>query len=141
MVSLEEWGGSACAGHERPFLPPRRRATGAASIRTSCCSCSCRKDAVVIELAPGFAPNTVANIKALVKAHYFDGSFIVRAQDNYVVQWARTDKRTLGAAKATIRAEFDRPIAAAAKFTALSDTDTTRTADGIYRRLSGRPRS
>src|SRR6185369_2184907 len=28
---------------------------------------------VVIELAPTFAPNHVANIKALVREHYFDG--------------------------------------------------------------------
>src|SRR5271170_1137846 len=51
---------------------------------------------VVIELAPVFAPQTIANIKTLVRAHYFDGSFVVRAQDNYVVQWARTDKRPHG---------------------------------------------
>jgi peptidylprolyl isomerase len=79
---------------------------------------------VVIELAAGFAPNTVANIKALVKAHYFDGSFIVRAQDNYVVQWARTDSRPIGSAKAKIPAEFDRPIGHGAAFTPLADPDT-----------------
>ena len=28
-------------------------------------------------------------IKALVAAHYFDGAFIVRSQDNYVVQWSQ----------------------------------------------------
>jgi cyclophilin family peptidyl-prolyl cis-trans isomerase len=42
---------------------------------------------VVIELAPGVAPQHVANIKALARAHYFDGLAIVRVQDNYVVQW------------------------------------------------------
>lgn len=78
----------------------------------------------VIELAPGFAPNTIANIKALVRSHYFDGSFIVRAQDNYVVQWARTDKRAIGSAKAKIPAEFDRPIGRGVTFTALPDADT-----------------
>src|SRR5215469_4209840 len=46
---------------------------------------------VTIQLAPAYAPNTVRNILMLVHAHYFDGSFIVRAQDNYVVQWSSTD--------------------------------------------------
>src|SRR4051812_14954702 len=43
---------------------------------------------IVIELAPDFAPNHVANIKALAKEKYWDGLAIVRVQDNYVVQWA-----------------------------------------------------
>src|SRR5215468_9385264 len=42
---------------------------------------------VVIELAPIFAPNHVANIKVLVREHYFDGLTFLRCQDNYVVQW------------------------------------------------------
>ena len=41
----------------------------------------------MIELAPEFAPNHVKNIKALVAEKYFDGLQILRAQDNYVVQW------------------------------------------------------
>jgi peptidylprolyl isomerase len=79
---------------------------------------------VVIELAPGFAPNTIANIETLVRAHYFDGSAIVRAQDNYVVQWARTDNAPLGAAKGKIPAEFDRRISTGLSFTKLADRDT-----------------
>ena len=42
---------------------------------------------VVIELASRVAPKHVANIRALARAHYFDGLAIVRVQDNYVVQW------------------------------------------------------
>ncbi len=89
---------------------------------------------VLIQLAPEFAPNTTANIRTLVHEHYFDGSYIVRAQDNYVVQWARADKRavasvrtdnrSLGAAKAKIEPEFDRPIGRDLSFTGLSDPDT-----------------
>jgi len=30
---------------------------------------------VIIELAPGFAPRHVANLKRLVRAHFFDGLF------------------------------------------------------------------
>jgi peptidylprolyl isomerase len=79
---------------------------------------------VVIELAPAFAPRTIANIKALVRAHYFDGAAIVRAQDNYVVQWARSDHRPLGNAKPTVAPEFDRAIGPDIGFTALPDPDT-----------------
>jgi peptidylprolyl isomerase len=78
---------------------------------------------VVIALAPAFAPRTIANLKALLHAKYFDGSAVVRAQDNYVVQWARSDSRPLGAAKATIPAEFDRAAGGMA-FIALPDPDT-----------------
>jgi peptidylprolyl isomerase len=46
---------------------------------------------VVIELSPRVAPAHVANIKALARAHYFDGLAIVRVQDNYVVQWGDAD--------------------------------------------------
>jgi len=80
---------------------------------------------VVIELAPAFAPNHVANIKAMAAARYFDDAFIVRAQDNYVVQWSQPDgTRPMGAAKKTLAAEFDRPIASAPPFTRLPDADT-----------------
>src|SRR5450631_1552581 len=46
---------------------------------------------VVIELAPSFAPLHVANIKTLTRARYFDSLSIIRAQDNYVVQWGDPD--------------------------------------------------
>ena len=42
----------------------------------------------VMELAGGFAPNHVANIRALARAHWFDGTAITRVQDNYVTQWS-----------------------------------------------------
>ena len=45
------------------------------------------KGRVVIELAAKAVPQHTANIKALARAHYFDGLAIIRAQDNYVVQW------------------------------------------------------
>src|SRR5205085_11872888 len=51
---------------------------------------------VTIQLAPAFAPNTISNILRLVHERYFDGSFVVRAQVNYVVQWARSVKRSIG---------------------------------------------
>jgi peptidylprolyl isomerase len=66
---------------------------------------------VIIELAPGYAPNHVANIRALARARYWDGAAIVRAQDNYVVQWGRDEGDTtpMGEARASLQPEFDRP--------------------------------
>ena len=46
---------------------------------------------VIIELAPGFAPEHVANIKAMAKGGFWDGLSIYRAQDNFVVQFGDPD--------------------------------------------------
>jgi peptidylprolyl isomerase len=79
---------------------------------------------VVIELAPAFAPQHVANVKALVREGYFDGTAIVRVHENYVVQWADPDgKREIRSARRTLPAEFDRPATGLA-FTALPERDT-----------------
>jgi peptidylprolyl isomerase len=79
---------------------------------------------VIIELAPEFAPNHVANILALVREQYFDGLAIMRAQDNYVVQWGDADgKRQIRTAKKTLAAEFDRQAKGLA-FTPLPDPDS-----------------
>ncbi len=66
---------------------------------------------VVIELAPQFAPQHVANIRTLAHAHYFDGLAILRSQDNFVVQWGDPDAgektaKSLDPAKARLPAEF-----------------------------------
>jgi peptidylprolyl isomerase len=80
---------------------------------------------VIIELAPDFAPNHVANIATLVREHYFDGVAVVREQENYVAQWADPDgKRAFGTAKNAVKAEFDRPYTRALPFTPLPDPDT-----------------
>jgi len=47
---------------------------------------------VIIELAPRFAPEHVANIKALAHGQFFDGLPIGRVQDNYVTQWGDIDE-------------------------------------------------
>src|SRR6184192_2336767 len=78
---------------------------------------------VVIELAPEFAPNHVANVKALVREKYFDGLAILRAQDNYVVQWGDPDAekpdaaRKVKNAKRTLAPEFEREIDRKMEFT------------------------
>jgi peptidylprolyl isomerase len=90
---------------------------------------------VVLELAPQFAPLHVANIRTLVREHYFDGLPIVRVQDNYVVQWGDTEgKKPVGSAAPTLAPEFTRELEGLA-FHALSDPDTyapeTGFADGF----------
>ena len=82
---------------------------------------------VVIELAPGFAPQHAANILTLVKDGYFDDAAVVRSQDNYVVQWEvpvgkDASAKPLGSARSALPAEFDR-AAEGVSFTALPDPD------------------
>lgn len=79
---------------------------------------------VIIELQPDFAPRHAANLRALVRARYFDGLAITRSQDNYVVQWGDSAaKKPIGEAQKALAPEFTRP-AAGLKFTALPDRDT-----------------
>jgi len=71
---------------------------------------------VIIELAPRFAPRHVANLRTLAHEGYFDGLAILRAQDNYVVQWGDPDAesperaRPLGSAARKLPAEFSVPL-------------------------------
>jgi peptidylprolyl isomerase len=58
-----------------------------------------------------FAPHHVANVTALARERYFDGLAIMRAQDNYVVQWGDAEgKKPLQKAQRTLAAEFERPL-------------------------------
>ncbi|MFP7722725.1 peptidylprolyl isomerase [Lysobacter sp. A3-1-A15] len=82
---------------------------------------------VVIELAPDFAPEHAANIRALARGHYWDGLSINRSHDNFVVQWGdpaeeEADRKPLGEAKAKLPAEFVRQ-AAGLDFHPLPDPD------------------
>lgn len=85
---------------------------------------------VVLELAPQFAPRHADNIRKLVREGYFDGLSVLRAQDNYVVQWGdaaaeagdAAKARPIKTAKSALAAEFDRP-AQGLPFTALPDGD------------------
>jgi peptidylprolyl isomerase len=84
---------------------------------------------VVMELAPALAPRHVANIKVLAHAKYYDGLAILRAQDNYVVQWGDPDsddpakKRSVGDAQEKLKAEFTIPISKELSYTLLPDRD------------------
>lgn len=71
---------------------------------------------VVLELAPALAPNTVRNIRTLVREGFFDGLSINRVQDNYVVQWGDPDaedpaKMRKQGVPATLAPEFGVPAA------------------------------
>ena len=81
---------------------------------------------VIIELAADYAPANVAAVRSLVREGYFDGSVVLRSQDNYVVQWARpeTDERAKAMATRTLKAEFVRPIDSKLPFTRLQYSDT-----------------
>lgn len=78
---------------------------------------------VVIELATGVAPQHAANIKLLARAHYFDGLAIIRAQDNYVVQWDDETHRRPVPAAVRPSVEFTADAHAAARFVLLPDHD------------------
>lgn len=54
---------------------------------------------VVIELAPGFAPEHVANIRTMAKGGFWDGLTIYRSQDNFVVQFGDPEGEEAGKAK------------------------------------------
>ncbi len=81
---------------------------------------------VIIELAPGFAPEHSKNIVAMTKERYFDGLSINRSQDNFVVQWGDPEegdkRRKFTLAKQQLPAEFTRKSDGLA-FTRLPDVD------------------
>jgi peptidylprolyl isomerase len=79
---------------------------------------------IVIELAPTFAPQHVANVRALLRQGYFDGQSINRVQENFVVQWSGASDRALtGEARRNLPPEFTRPEKGL-HFVALPDPDT-----------------
>lgn len=83
---------------------------------------------VVIELAPAFAPEHVANIRTLAREGFWDGTSVYRVQDNFVAQFGDADgeepgkAKSLGSAKTKLPAEFARDAAGLA-FDVLPDVD------------------
>ncbi len=81
---------------------------------------------VVMELAPEFAPQHVANIKALVAEQYYDGLAINRVQDNWVAQWGDPNEKNpkpIQRARRTLPGEFTVPLKNISSFTRLPDVD------------------
>jgi peptidylprolyl isomerase len=127
---------SACAAAPAPEPVPQPSRTAAKIIEESPAADWRRLDPentlymelpsgrVVIELAPLWAPQTIANIKTLVREKYFDGLAVIRVQDNYVAQWGDpSEKKPLGSARETIPPEFTRAISQDVPFVALPDRD------------------
>ena len=86
---------------------------------------------VVIELAPGFAPEHVANIRTMAKGGFWDGLSVYRVQDNFVAQFGDPDADAEDASKRRahpagtrqkLPAEFTRDAAGVA-FDKLPDVD------------------
>jgi peptidylprolyl isomerase len=67
---------------------------------------------VIVQLAPDFAPVHVANLRALARGGWWDGSAIYRVQDNYVAQWGNneSDKALPAGVVAKPPAEYTRPL-------------------------------
>lgn len=83
---------------------------------------------VVLEVAPEFAPEHVANLRRLVAQKYFDGLSVLRSQDNYVAQWGDPNAgedgaRSLGDAKEKLAPEWGRSTEGAPPFFAYPDGD------------------
>ena len=91
---------------------------------------------VVIELAPAFAPEHVANIRTLAREGFWDGTSLYRSQDNFVVQFGDADAddaakaKSTGSAKTRLPAEFERS-ARGLPFHALPDPDGWATQVGF----------
>lgn len=83
---------------------------------------------VVIELAPAFAPEHVANILVLAREGFWNGTSVYRSHDNFVVQFGDADAddpakaKALGGARTQLPAEFERSAQGLA-FHALPDRD------------------
>ncbi len=99
---------------------------------------------VIIALSPDFSPEHAENVRALARAHYWDGAFITRVQDNYVVQWGRAEDspHELGQARAEIAAHEYYRSAAGLPFTRLPDPDSyapqTGFTNGFWAARNGR---
>jgi cyclophilin family peptidyl-prolyl cis-trans isomerase len=86
---------------------------------------------VVIRLAPGYAPEHVANVRRLAQARWWDGESVSRVQEGWVAQWGDpTEKKPLpGNVVKVPAAEYD--IASFAPAQRLARADAYSTAAGI----------
>lgn len=88
-----------------------------------------RYGTVAVELAPQFAPNHVARMKALVRAHFYDGKSFYRVIDGFVAQGGIGENTASTAVKDSdtgwppLKAEFDAPVTPGTVFTPLGSPD------------------
>lgn len=88
---------------------------------------------VAVELAPQFAPRHVERMRALIRAHFYDGLSFYRVIDGFVAQGgigegtAATKDHPKEATQLTqwppLKAEFERPIGPDVTFTPLGNAD------------------
>ncbi|MFL6690375.1 MAG: peptidylprolyl isomerase [Alphaproteobacteria bacterium] len=88
---------------------------------------------VAVELAPVFAPKHIERVRALIRAHFYDGMSFYRVIDGFVAQGgigegtASTKDHPKEAASLVqwppLKAEFERPIGGDATFTPLGNAD------------------
>ncbi|MEJ0026566.1 MAG: peptidylprolyl isomerase [Rhizomicrobium sp.] len=88
---------------------------------------------VAVELAPEFAPNHAERVRALIRAHFYDGLSFYRVIDGFVAQGGigeetgPTKDQAVGAKDQKqwppLKAEFDRVSAATPAFTPLGNAD------------------
>ncbi len=77
-----------------------------------------------VELAPAFAPAHVARLRALIRAHFYDGQSFYRVIDGFVAQGGigeGDDKKLKD--WPPLKAEFDRPLGGDTVFTPLGSPD------------------
>jgi len=88
---------------------------------------------VAVELSPKFAPKHAERMKALVRAHFYDGTNFYRVIEGFVAQGGVGEDTASTASKPVnpetmkkwpeLKREFERPWAADAKFTPLGSPD------------------
>jgi len=86
-----------------------------------------------VELAPGFAPKHVERMRALIRAHFFDGLTFYRVIEGFVAQGGAGEDTASTKDKPAdpeiekkwpkLKAEFERPIRRGSKFTPLGSPD------------------
>ncbi len=86
-----------------------------------------------VELAPGFAPGHVERMRALIRAHFFDGLTFYRVIEGFVAQGGAGEDTASTKDKPAdpeiekkwpkLKAEFERPIRGSGKFTPLGSPD------------------
>jgi peptidylprolyl isomerase len=89
---------------------------------------------VAVELAPEFAPKHVERVRALIRAHFYDGLSFYRVIDGFVAQGGigegtastkdhPVEAKDLSKTWPPLKAEFDRPSAPEPVFTPLGNAD------------------
>ena len=86
-----------------------------------------------VELAPSFAPRHVERMRALIRAHFFDGLAFYRVIEGFVAQGGAGEDTASTKDKPAdpeiekkwpkLKAEFERPVAGGARFTPLGSPD------------------